>query len=221
MIKFTHPSEKCEAVSQKDKEIQWIHETHKESFGEKLTRNLALAGMLVITISAIRNTQLPSGQTVLTAVQHMIVSDWDETLGKISFVSHMFPETVSVFFSAPGEQTLIAPCAGIISHPWSQQEPYLAYDTVDRHVYALADGHVMSVAHGINEERIIRIRQDDGLETLYYNLADTSVREGDAVTTLTCLGEKLPGAPVVVEVRKDGLSINPTSFIFPREEILP
>jgi hypothetical protein len=71
-------------------------------WGERLARNLALAGMLAITIAAMRNAELPTGTTVLTAVQQMIDNEWDDHLGKISFVGRFLPETVAVFFeSAP------------------------------------------------------------------------------------------------------------------------
>lgn len=198
--------------------LEYLPVSPKPRFGERLARNLALAGMLVLTVTAVRNAQLPTGQTVLTSVQDMIDSNWDESLGKISFVSNLFPETVSVFFATSPQAVLTAPCFGTIQHKWTAGEPYLGYDHTDGKVYALSAGQVMSLAHGMDEERIIRVRQEDGLETLYYNLASVHVAEGDQVTAETCLGEALADRQVVVEVRREGRAIDPTELISPRSE---
>ena len=190
----------------------------KKHFGEKLARNLALAGMLVLTIAAVHNAELPSGQTLLTAVQEMIDPSWDESLGKIRFVANWFPETVAVFFESDPQMELTAPCFGHVSHAWSENEPYVGYASSDQSVYAAADGQVMSVAHGLNEEKIVRVRHDDGLETLYYNLASVTVQEGDYVTASTCLGQRLPYEEALIEVRRAGRAIDPSALLSPREE---
>ena len=187
----------------------------ESNWKEHLARNLALACMLVISVTAVRSAQLPSGETMLTAVQRMIDAEWDERLGKISFVSNLFPETVAVFFESPPDASWIAPCFGEVSHVWTESEPYVAYQSGDARVFAMASGQVMSVAHGPGEERIVRVRQDDGLEVLYYNLARSAVAEGDTVTSSTCIGEALAEG-VVIEVRRAGRAIDPTGCISPR-----
>lgn len=197
--------------------IQYLSEKPKVAFGEHLVRNLALAGMLVLCITAIRNTKLPDGQTILTAVQQMVDTNWDDSLGKISFVSNLFPETVSVFFQSTVDTQLIAPCFGEITHVWSENEPYVGYHTNNgNQVFAAASGQVMSIAHGLQEEKIIRIRHDNGLETLYYNLASAAVQEGDVVSADICIGECLANSSPIIEVRKDGAPIDPTAFLSPR-----
>ncbi len=184
-------------------------------WGERLARNLALAGMLVITIAAMRNAELPTGTAVLTAVQQMIDSEWDDHLGKISFVGNFLPESVAVFFESATDAELTAPCFGPLTHTWTEQEPYLGYSGEDKRVFAVASGQVMSISHGPEEEYILRVRHDDGLETMYYNLASIAALEGDMVTTATCLGEALPGG-AIIEVRRAGRAIDPTGLIMPR-----
>lgn len=186
------------------------------AFSQHLARNLALAGMLVLTVTAVRNAELPSGKTVLTAVQGIMENTWDERLGKISFVSQLFPETVSVFFESPGDASLTAPCFGAISHPWTSREPYIGYRGSDDRVYAVSPGQVMSLAHGENEEWVLRVRQEDGLETMYYGLMETSVREGDTVTEQTCLGRALSQDAIFIEVRRAGRAVDPTEWLSPR-----
>ena len=189
---------------------------NKPKFADHLARNLALAGMLVLVVAAVRSAKLPTGQTVLTAVQEMIETDWDESLGKISFVGSLLPDTVSVFFESPVDAEWVAPCMGNIRHAWQEAEPYIGYEAKDRQVYAAAAGQVMSLAHGEGEELILRIRHDDGLETLYYGLASVNVREGDIVTADTCLGQAIPGQQVILSARRAGRDFNPSSLLSPR-----
>jgi len=188
----------------------------KMGWAEKLIRNAAVVGILALTVSAVHNAGLPSGQSVVTAVQEMIQGDWDSQLGKISFVSNLLPETVSVFFEAPYAAVLAAPAQGKVLHAWSEGEPYLGYDAGDGRVFAASEGQVMSVAHGMDEERVVRVRQRDGLECLYYGLEEALVREGDQVTADTCLGRLLPGQEAVIEVRRYGRAIDPTDLLRPR-----
>ena len=193
----------------------------KPRWGERLARNVALAGLLMVTIAAMRNAELPSGGTVLTAVRQMIDGEWDGgALGKISFVGSFLPETVAVFFESAPDAALTAPCFGSLSHAWTAEEPYLGYDSQDKRVYAVAPGQVMSVYHGPEEEYILRVRHDDGLETMYYALASVSVSEGDAVSVSTCLGRALPEG-VVIEVRRAGRAIDPTALITERTGSAP
>ena len=188
------------------------------SFGERLTRNLALAGMLVLSVVAVRTASLPNGQTVLAAVQDMIDGQWGDHLGKIEFVSNFFPDTVAVFFEASTPGVLTAPCLGPVSHSWSKEEPDVAYQSKDGKVFAAASGQVMSIAHGPSEEVILRVRHEDGLETMYYNLQAIYVHEGDQVTESSCLGLLLPGKEAAIEVRRSGISIDPNALIRPRSE---
>ena len=193
-----------------------VLETPPRRWADRLSRNVALAGMILLSILAVRNEQLPSGQTVLTAVQELIEPNWGESLGKISFVGRFFPDTVSVFFDPGWEGQLVAPCAGSVTHPWSREEPYLGFSGQTRQVFAAADGEIMSVAHGEGEERILRIRHSGGMETVYYHLTSVQVAEGDPATTVTCLGEVAAGTQALMEVRRAGRAIDPTAYLAPR-----
>ncbi len=185
-------------------------------FGERLARNLALAGMMLLVIVSVRNEQLPAGETVLTAVQQMIQPDWGESLGKISFVSKLFPETVSVFFDTSPSLPVTAPCFGPVIHVWSAEEPYLSFDSPDQKVYAAAPGQVMSIAHGDSEEKIVRIRHENSTETVYYGLDHLYVQEGDEVAAATCLGTALSGGSPAFELRRGGLPVDPTPVLSAR-----
>lgn len=192
----------------------------KPLFGERLVRNLAFSCLILLAVVSVRNEKLPTGETVLSAVREITDPQWGEGLGKISFVSRLFPEAVSVFFDddAPAFSALVSPCLGEISHAWKKEEPYLSFGSSDRFVYAAAPGQVMSVAHGMDDERIVRVRHENGLETVYYDLAEARVREGDQVDESTCLGVLLSGRDAAFEARYAGRSFDPAARMLPREK---
>ena len=214
------PTEHRETEEKKSK-IVYRRETDQPRWGEKLARNFAFAGILTLAVVAVRNAELPTGKTVLTAVREMIDADWDKSLGTISFVSNLLPETMAVFFETDMEASLTAPCMGSVAHAWSEEEPYIGYGAVNGNVYAVSDGQVMSVAHGLEEERVVRVRHDNGLESMYYNLTSVNVREGDEVNAQTCLGTVIQGKQALLEVRRAGRAVDPAPWLSPRKEALP
>ena len=219
MIRPTKRNESTETKA--DSGVIYHHAAGRPRWGEKLARNFAFAGILTLAVVSVRNAELPTGKTLLTAMQEMIDTSWDSGLGKISFVSSLLPESMAVFFESDLHTELTAPCFGKVVHAWSEEEPYLGYSAKDGSVYAVSGGQVMSVAHGLDEEKVIRVRHGDGLESMYYNLGDVNVREGDEVTADTCLGTALPGSQALLEVRRTGRPIDPASFLRPRGEEKP
>ncbi|MBR3109494.1 MAG: M23 family metallopeptidase [Clostridia bacterium] len=215
------PTKRSESAETKTESGIVYRRAKRPRWGEKLARNFAFAGILTLSVVAVRNAELPTGKTVLTAVQEMIDMNWDESLGKISFVSNLLPESMAVFFESDLRASLTAPCFGEVVHVWSEEEPYLGYNAARGNVYAVSSGQVMSIAHGPDEERIVRVRHENGLESMYYNLASVNVREGDEVTADTCLGEAMPGRQALLEVRRAGLPIDPAAFLTPRGEATP
>lgn len=221
MIKSTRDVAVLPTIQEEEaKAPEYIKADRSSSAFSKLTRNLALSALMLIGIVSVRNAQLPSEQTLLTAAQSLIMdSSWDETLGRINFVGNFLPETMAVFFDASENHQLAAPCSGTLVHSWSNDAPYLCYEAQESTVQAMADGQVMSLAHGLEEEIILRVRQADGLEALYYNMDATTLREGDVIARGQTLGSIMPGKYALVEVRKDGMPVNPTSWLQCSSEI--
>ena len=188
---------------------QYVENKAKPSLADRLCRNMALACALILCISAARNLDLPRGQTLLAAVTEITQPLLDERLGAIDYVGSFFPETVSVFLESPSIR-LTAPCSGRMTHAWNGEEPYLSYSAApDRAVFAALEGLVSAVAHGADEGRIVTIRHKDGIETIYYDLENIFVQEGDAVTEKTCLGTLLAGRDAALEVRRYGRPVRP------------
>ncbi|MBR3764337.1 MAG: M23 family metallopeptidase [Clostridia bacterium] len=137
----------------------------------------------------------------------------DEQLGRLSFVSALFPEATLVFGEA-GNATLAEPVSGgMVVHAWSAAEPYMAWRTASAEVKASAGGEVIGVYHGDGGERLVQVMGNDGLACLYGNLGQVMVQTGDAVQAGDALGILMPGTDCVFEVRRNGVSVDPALYL--------
>ncbi len=195
-----------------EKTLEWIT-PKKKSFVESLTRNVAVAAALLLFVVAVRNAAVPEAKDVFTAVKDSVNMNLDETLGKLSFVSNLLPESALVFWSNDEAIQVTAPVHGDVVHTFSEEEPYVGLLGVSNDVHAAADGEVMNIAHGDGEERIMRVRHDDGLETIYGNLSQCYVEEGDQVYEGDVIGETADKQPVYFEVRRSGRSVDPVPLM--------
>lgn len=194
--------------------VSW-REQVKRKPGEELLKNLAVASALVVCALALRSGAVPSLTQPTDAVLAAVSGDplLDEQLGKLSFVSALFPEATLVF----GEQTedaLIMPVSGAaVVHAWSEAEPYISWSCASGQVVSSLNGEVSGVYHGNDEERIVQVTADSGLSCLYGNLASAAVAAGDVVRAGDVLGTLLPGAECVMEVRRNGYSVDPAALL--------
>ena len=96
-----------------------------------------------------------------------------------------------------------------VVHAWSQSEPFISWDAQTKIVTSAMAGEVIGVYHGNKDERLVQVLGADGLSCLYGNLASVTVSTGDMVQTGDPLGTLMAGQPCVMEVRQDGLSVDP------------
>lgn len=194
--------------------IEW-QEPPKRRPGEHLMRNLATASALVLCAVALRQGALPGTSSAVDAVMTAVTDNTllDDTLGRLSFVSSLFPEATLVF----GEQTypeLSLPVSGgTVVHVWSEAEPYTTWRSDAHTVTSSISGEVIGVYHGEDEELLVQVMAEDGLACLYGNLAEVSVSMGDAVQAGDVLGTVMNGADCVMELRRDGISIDPSAMM--------
>lgn len=192
-----------------DASIEWKTPAPKRH-GEQLMRNMAVAAALMICAVTLRSGALPSLTPTADAVLTAATDDslLDDQLGRLSFVSAMFPEAALVFGGM--DNSLALPVSGgAVVHAWSAQEPWMAWQTSNRTVVSAADGEVVGVYHGNGDERLVQVMGVDGVACLYGNLAEASVSAGDAVAEGDPIGTLMTGADAVFEVRRDGVSIDP------------
>lgn len=201
--------------SQNAPEMEWI-ETPKKRWQERLLPNLAVASALMLSAVALRTGAIPPLQEGVKAVMTAATDDslLGEDLGKLSFVSAIFPEAALVFGETTARLSMPVTADEVV-HAWSEAEPFISWDTEVEEVTAAADGEVIGVYHGNDEERLVQVLSSDGVSCLYGNLAQVHVQTGDAVHAGETLGTLLSGKPCVFEVRQDGKSVNPAVMMKP------
>ncbi len=206
---------KCQANNHSNAvaEPQWI-EMQPPNLHEHFRRNLVVASVIVLCAVTLRSGALPAldeaSDVILTAATDQ--SLLDDTLGKLSFVGAMFPESVLVFGEQPVLDLIIPSDGCTITHAWSEYAPYTAWQSDSVQVCALADGEVTGIAHGYDEERIVEVTGENNLTWLYGNIGRVSVSLGERVIAGKEIGQVLPGEDLVLEVRHHGRSINPATI---------
>lgn len=195
-------------------QIQWQQPPRRDR-REEVMKNLTVAAALVICVAALRSGAIPPLDQTTDAILTAATGDTllDENLGKLSFVSKLFPEATLVFGEQAGTAFEMPVTAGEIVHAWSESEPYIGWQTAQRQVQAAADGEVTAIFHGNGEERVVQIVNDAGLTCLYGNIGQCHVTVGDAVRQGDTVGTLLQEASCVLEVRQDGCSIDPSRWL--------
>lgn len=194
-------------------EVEWISAPQKRR-GEAFFKNLAVSAALVLCAVTLRTGAIPSLNTATDAIM-TAASDQsllNDQLGKLSFVSALFPEAVLVFGESASEKLAMPVSGGVVVHAWSEAEPYMSWRTSDAHVRSSSDGEVIGVYHGNGDERLVQVLGNDGISCMYGNLSTVFVQTGDAVTAGDVIGELLTGEDFVFEVRRSGQSIDPALF---------
>lgn len=195
-------------------EIDWqaARKTHR---GEHFMKNLAVAAAVVLCAVTLRTGAIPetSAATDLIMTAATDQSLLDEKLGKLSFVSTLFPEAVLVFGDSSDDMLSIPVSGGVIIHTWSENEPYISWRTDDREVMASAEGEVIGVYHGTDEERIIQVLGADGITCMYGNLDQAYVQTGDWIAAGDLVGKLKKGSDFIFEVKKNGYSVDPALYL--------
>lgn len=185
---------------------------------ESLTKNLALLGCLTLVVLALQKSGEQGSVSAFSALQSEMNASWEADVGKLSFVSDLLPSELREVWNPTPAVCVTAPAAGTTIHAWSETEPYLEIFSENRQIRSAGDGEVMSIAHGPGEERILRIRHDNGVETLYGNLENCSVEIGDTVENGDVIATLLPDAPLAFEMRINGVPVDPAMHMQPVSE---
>ena len=182
---------------------------------DRLTRNAAIATFLLLTVIGVRESAT-GGSGFFQAIQTAVESEWDQNVGRLTYVSNTLADTVQVFGHQRMELPLTSPVSAPAVQAWSKETPYLLYAQAEG-VFAAAEGEVTEIAHDDNSYYIIRLTHENGLTTLYYGLKSCLVQEGDAVTVNTKLGDA--GPEVAFSVQRNGVALDYSNALYTREEI--
>ena len=89
----------------------------------------AVACALLLTLMAVRNIDAPWSnrltQSIRSAVSMRV--DWDHTIGRLSFVRALMPDTALVFLNMGEGDALARPVEGTLSHAFSADQPWQEY----------------------------------------------------------------------------------------------
>lgn len=120
------------------------------------------------------------------------------------------------------QYTLFAPVNGTISSNYDSQAKHYAVDIVtvkDAPVKAIADGTVIFAEWTAQTGNVIIIKHNNNLISVYKHNAmltkgqGARVRGGEVIATVGSTGELTTGPHLHFELWRDGIPVNPTSYI--------
>lgn len=181
------------------------------SFQERLLRNCFLACAVLLGILALGNLQQPWARKAADGIEQALTMkiDLDESLGQLSFVRNLMPESALVFFNLSGDHELLQPVQGELSHAYTASQPWLMFDTEPGEaVCAVADGTVSAVSQLSDGSYGVLIDHGEGRESVTACLLEVAVKTGDKLVRGAQLG--FAGDSVYFELRQGGESADPT-----------
>ncbi len=203
---------RCRPHPQARRPLRRRGERGKLSAGDRLLRNSALACALLLGVLALGNVDQPwarqASETVRQALTMRI--DLDESIGGLSFVRELMPESALVFLNLSGESELAAPVGGELAHAYSDAQPWLLFACgAGETAVAAADGTVTAVSTlSDGETKGVLIDHGGGLESVYAYLSEVDVAAGDAVARGQAIGRT--SANLYFELRQSENAVDPT-----------
>lgn len=191
---------------------EWTEVSKKASFGKRhekrLLRNTTILAAAFLCVCAGTVAVIDHPERAEAVMSHLTAGfEYDETLGRLQFVSNILPKSAMVFLTADQQpQKLLAPADAEISHVWSEAEPWLEY-TCTGDIVSCRDGEVMTIVKNRKNEYTVRVMHDDGYESVYSGLQTVQTGESERVAA----GQQIGTADgfAAFELRKDGLSVLP------------
>lgn len=184
---------------------------------ERLLKNTAVACALLLSVMALKNIDTPVTNKITDTVKSVVNMDMnlDASIGQLSFVQKMMPESALVFLNLSETDAISLPVLGTVVHPYSEDQPwteYLTSDTSD--VHALFDGTIEACVETEEGDWTILLEGENGLKAVYAFIHEPLIKTGDSVKreeaiAKTGLGER---ARLYFEVRKDDLPVSPESI---------
>ena len=206
---MSQPTNRVVVAQMKSRERgTWTPQKRKKSIKKRLLRNTSVFAAVSLCLGAGALFALRNPEAAQSVMSHVTAGfEYDDTLGRLQFVSNLLPESAMVFLSG-GEETqrLSVPTSAKVSHAWTQEEPWLEYACIGE-VHACQDGEIMTIVKNRQDEYTVRVLHKDGYESIYSGLSAVQLKEQDAVSS----GQQIGTAAgfTAFELRKDGLSVLP------------
>ena len=189
----------------------WSDTTETKPLSQKkqLLRNASLIAAVSFCLCGGAYVTLHRENPSVGVLSHLTAGfEYDETLGRLQFVSNILPESAMVFLSgdSSGNMKLSAPIAVPAVHAWRPEEPWIEYTHVGD-VSACQDGEVMTIVRNHQNEFTVRLLHDHGYESVYSGMRAIQLKEHDRVEAGQTIG--ISAGFAAFELRKDGLSVQP------------
>ena len=182
----------------------------RPGFGDLLLRNSAIACALLLGILALGNIRQPWAEKASERIEQALTMriDLDDSIGELTFVRNIMPESALVFLNVSGTPELALPSDGGVQHAWSALQPWLMFEGRDRPVYAAGAGTVTGISPLSDGRYGLLVDHGNGLESVYANLSEVAVQSGDSVGRGQQLGASAEG--LYFELRQGGEAVDPT-----------
>jgi len=193
----------------------WTPVKKNKRISKRLLRNTGIFAAVSLCIGLGAYGIVGHSQSVQSVMSHLTADfEYDESLGRLQFVSSLLPESAMVFLNADvSAEQMRMPANGQQTHVWTQEEPWIEYACIGD-ITSCGDGEVMTVVKNRQNEYTVRVMHDHGYESVYSGLSSVHVDEMDRVDA----GEQLGTATgfAAFELRKEGLSVLP---VFADEQV--
>ena len=179
------------------------------SHKKQLLRNASLIAAVSFCLGGGAYVTLKQDKGAQSVMSHMTAGfEFDETLGRLQFVSNILPESAMVFLSSDssGNNKVTVPAAAQVTHLWDPSEPWIEYAHVGD-VFACQSGEVMTIVQNHQDEYTVRLLHNNGYESVYSGMRAVHLKEHDVVGEGQVIGTAAGMA--AFELRKDGLSVQP------------
>lgn len=185
----------------------------EEQGTDKLPLQLFICGAICLVIIGMKNIDIPIADDALQGLKIAVSaqSDMDKALGKLRFVTNLFPETTEVFNPAGDKITL--PVSGTIQ-TIETEAPYAVSMVADtaQPVNVVSAGRVFYAGNSVTYGTLVRVVHNGGFETVYTGLVP-AVKAGDDVEAGQSLGVIDAGAEFRFMVYQDGVAVPAEDYL--------
>lgn len=202
-----HPQNEFSAPTRR----KHIRIRRKLNFQERLLRNSFLACAVLLSILALGNVQQPWAKKAADGIEKALTMkvDLDDSLGQLSFVRRLMPESAQVFFNLSADSEYARPVDGELSHAYASSQPWLMFECApDSPIYAIADGMISAISPLSDGSYGVLIDHGDSLESVSACMQKVDLQVGDEVARGDMIGSSTDN--LYFELRRADAAIDPT-----------
>ena len=182
----------------------------KSDPADRLLRKSCIACAVLLGVLTVANIDQPWAKKAAEGIEQALTMriDLDETIGELTFVRELMPESALVFLNITGKDRLRMPVEGVLSHPWNEMQPWLMFDCEEGlNVSAADSGTVTAVSPLSGDLWGVLIDHGNGYESVYAHLSEACVASGDVVEQGRMIGTS--GEHLYFEWRINGEAADP------------